>query len=269
MSKKKNKTPKKYFRGEINLFYFFLVSLAIHLAFFLGRQYNIKGDMNFNSGKGGPISVQVKSDTFKLPRPAPVSTEESAAQKPKVEKEEVTPETKEIKKEFESKIQDKKKKEKKKVEKPKKKTQPKKDTPEDKDSTSTEEKKAGRPPSNVPTDPNSDQDFLSGNFSIGEDGNIVASSAEGIEYHILKQVEPPYPTMAKKVRYSKVVMVKVKFLVGLKGQIEDIKILQGHEKLGFDKSVIDSLNKWKFSPIYYKGKNIKVYFTKEFVFRNQ
>lgn len=268
MSKNKNKVPKKYYRGEINLFYFFLVSLAIHLAFFLGRQYNAKSDININpNGISAPISVQVRSETFKLPKPSPVSSEASAPQEaPKEVKEEVKPETKEI--EFESKIQDKKKKEKKKVEKPQKKTPPKKDTSEKK-STPSEAKPATKVAKNIPTDPNSDQDFLSGNFSIGEDGNIVASSSDGIDYHILKQIDPPYPTMAKKVRYSKLVVVKVKFLVGLNGKIEDIKIVSGHPKLGFDKSVIDALNKWQFSPIYHKGRNIKVYFTKDFVFKNQ
>lgn len=262
---------KKYYRGEIKILYFFLVSLLIHFSFFLFRQYNAKGDLNLNpNANSAPISVQVRSNTFKLPKPS----SEPAAQnvqpeQPKEIKKEIKPETekkKEIKKEdFESKIKDKKKK----IEKQEQTTPPKKDIPVDKNITQNKENTGNSLPKNIPTDKNSDQDFLSGNFSIGEDGNIIASSADGIDYHILKQVEPQYPTAAKKVRYSKQVVIKVKFLVGLHGKIEDIQIIQGHNKLGFDKAVIDALHQWEFKPIYHKGKNIKVYFTKDFVFKNE
>lgn len=267
---------KKYYRGEINLFYFFLVSLLIHFSFFLVRQYNIKGELNLNpQASSAPISVQVRSNTFKLPKPSSEPSVASVPPQPKEVVKEVKPEIekkKEVKKEdFESKIRDKKKKEKKvekKIEKQEKIAPPKKDTPVEKNTAPTKESSANSLPKNIPTDKNSDQDFLSGNFSIGQDGNIVASSADGIDYHILKQVEPEYPLLAKKVRYSKEVIIKVKFLVGLNGKIEDIKIIKSHNKLGFDKSVIDALNQWEFKPIYYKNKNIKVYFTKDFIFKN-
>ena len=47
---------------------------------------------------------------------------------------------------------------------------------------------------------------------------------------------------------------------------EKIEVLKSNKKFGFDKEVIQALNKWKFEPIVYRGKKIKVYFNKEFVF---
>lgn len=67
-------------------------------------------------------------------------------------------------------------------------------------------------------------------------------------------------------RYNKTVIVEAKFLVGTDGSVEDIKIIKSHEKFGFDKEVISALKKWKFKPVVYKGRNIKVYFNKEFIF---
>ena len=229
-----SKRNRKPFRGEINIFYFFLVALAIHLSFFIVKNYSVKGESNIGlRSNSAPISVQVKSETFKKPRPSVASAPQEEVKPEEVEN------TKEVKKEFESKIKDKKKeikKKKKKKKTPQKKIEGKKEENQQKNTDSTPER-----PKNVPTDPNSDQDFLSGNFSIGTDGVVTASSADGIDYHILKQVDPEYPAQAKRVRYSKKVVVTVKFLVNLQGQIEDIKIIKSHKKLGFDKAVVTAL----------------------------
>lgn len=258
-----SKKNKKVFRGEINIFYFFLMALAIHLAFLFVREYDVKGDSNLKlKTNSGAIMVQVRSNTFKLPKP----TVESAPQ------EEVKPEPvetpKEVKKDFESKIKDKKKKPKKKVEKKKKKVAKKK-VEGKKEAKKVEKNPSQNTNKNVPTDPNSNQDFLSGNFQVGPNGVVTANSADGIEYEIIRQVDPDYPAQAKRVRYNKKVVVGVRFLVNLQGQITDIKIIKSHKKLGFDKAVLEALKHWQFKPIFYKKKNIQVYFTKDFVFENE
>lgn len=260
---------KHCYRGEINIFYFFLVALSIHLLLFVVKQYDIKGEANLNlKTTGAPVSVQFKSATLIKPRPSIQESKasETTAPEPKVEPK------KEIKKEeFQSKVKDVKKEkvekkiEKKKVEMPKKEV--KKPNKDIKKENSNNVSKATN--NATDTDPNSNQDFLSGNFSIGTDGTITAASSEGIEYHIIKQPQPTYPIQAKKIRYNKIVSVKVKFLVDLNGDIKNIEILKSHSKLGFDKAVIDALNEWQFKPIFYKNKNIKMYFTKEFVFENK
>ncbi len=66
--------------------------------------------------------------------------------------------------------------------------------------------------------------------------------------------------------YSQKVTVTVKFLVGLKGNIEKVQIVKSHSKLGFDREVRKAIGRWKFKPIIHHDKNIKVYFIKDFIF---
>ncbi len=105
-----------------------------------------------------------------------------------------------------------------------------------------------------------------GNFTLNSDGTYTAVSSKGINFEIIHQIDPSYPRQAEIARYNQIVKVEVKFLVNLEGYVEDIKILKSHNKFGFDKEVISALKKWKFKPIKYNGKGIKVYFNKEFVF---
>lgn len=104
-------------------------------------------------------------------------------------------------------------------------------------------------------------------FLKGEDGIFTALSGDGIEYEILKEVDPEYPIKAKKIGYNGVGSVKVKFLVDTDGTIKDIKFISGESKFGFKEEVEEALKKWRFKPIVYKGKAIKVHFEKEFKFK--
>lgn len=97
---------------------------------------------------------------------------------------------------------------------------------------------------------------------IGKNQNI-----EGIKYKILESRDPEYPSLAKKFKIKEKIVVKAKFLVGLNGSVEKIEILEGPEKFGFTNAVRGSLEEWKFTPVEYKGENIKLYFYKEFVFK--
>ena len=110
---------------------------------------------------------------------------------------------------------------------------------------------------------------LGSNFIADGDGTYIALTSEGINYQIINEVEPDYPSQAESIGYSKKVQVTVKFLVGLKGNVEKAEIIKSHKDLGFDAEVMKAIKKWKFKPIFYKGKNIKVYFTKTFVFEPQ
>ena len=104
------------------------------------------------------------------------------------------------------------------------------------------------------------------NFIENSDGTYTAVSSKGIDFKILSQVDPNYPRQAEMIKYNKTVIVEAKFLVGENGNVEDIKIIKSHEKFGFDKEVVSALKKWKFKPIVYNRKIIKVYFNKEFIF---
>ena len=90
-----------------------------------------------------------------------------------------------------------------------------------------------------------------------------------ILHYLQRELEPDYPSQAESIGYDQRVSVKVKFLVGLKGNVENIQIIKSHKKLGFDDEVMKAIKKWRFKPIYYAGKNIKVYFVKEFHFNPQ
>ena len=107
------------------------------------------------------------------------------------------------------------------------------------------------------------------NFISDGDGSYIALSSKGINYQIINEVEPDYPSQAESIGYSKQVKVTVKFLVGLKGNVEKAEITQSHKDLGFDTEVMKAIKKWRFKPIYHNGKNIKVYFVKTFVFNPQ
>lgn len=104
-------------------------------------------------------------------------------------------------------------------------------------------------------------------FLQGEDGIFTAVSLDGIEYEILKEVDPQYPIKARKIGYNGVGSVKVKFLVDVDGTIKEIEFISGESRFGFREEVEKALKKWKFKPITYKGKVIKVHFEKEFKFK--
>ena len=116
---------------------------------------------------------------------------------------------------------------------------------------------------------NSSGEDLGPNFIVDGDGIDIALTSEGINYQIINEVEPDYPSQAESIGYSNQVKVTVKFLVGLKGNVEKAEIIKSHKDLGFDAEVMKAIKKWRFKPIFHKGKNIKVYFTKTFVFEPQ
>ena len=136
-------------------------------------------------------------------------------------------------------------------------------------STSSSDKSSNH--SNDGGSPNGDSsgEDLGPNFIVDGDGIDIALTSEGINYQIINEVEPDYPSQAESIGYSKKVQVTVKFLVGLKGNIEKAEIIKSHKDLGFDAEVMKAIKKWRFKPIFHKGKNIKVYFTKTFVFEPQ
>lgn len=223
---------------------YILISLLFHLTFFLVfKNINNLGDEDFN--RVVPITFVA---TLTSPNPgsqivAPKEIEKKEIPKPK--------EKNEIKKEIKSKISDKKekKKEEKKVEESETEVKSSKN-----DIVSTEKQIEQ---ANI---------FQGSNFLADGDGGYIALSSQGIKYEILNEVEPDYPSQAEVIGYSKKVIVTVKFLVGHQGNIEDIQIINSHKKLGFDDEVRKAIKKWRFKPIYHYGKNIKVYFVKDFVF---
>ena len=136
-------------------------------------------------------------------------------------------------------------------------------------STSSSDKSSNHSNDGGSPNGNSSGEDLGPNFIVDGDGIDIALTSEGINYQIINEVEPDYPSQAESIGYSNQVKVTVKFLVGLKGNVEKAEIIKSHKDLGFDAEVMKAIKKWRFKPIFHKGKNIKVYFTKTFVFEPQ
>lgn len=121
----------------------------------------------------------------------------------------------------------------------------------------------------IPSKVNTDMFADNKNFRLNGDGTYTALSSKGINYKVILSPEPNYPARANSARYNRDVTVRAKFIVGLKGNVESIQIISGNSGMGFDDEVRKTLNKWKYQPIYYNNKNIKVTFTKTFYFKSR
>lgn len=247
---------------------YILISLIVHLAilfFFATIKTEEVEKEKLVKNEVVPIAFVAKQtsdnpggktlDTQEREKPK----EESPKTEPKIEKKveekkvvEKKPEEKPIEKKIESNIPDNSSK-----------TSSESSSTNSSDKSSNHSSKDGSPNGS-----SSGEDFGS-NFIADGDGTYIALSSEGINYQIINEVEPDYPSQAESIGYSNQVKVTVKFLVGLKGNIEKAEIIKSHKDLGFDAEVMKAIKKWKFKPIFHKGKNIKVYFTKTFVFEPQ
>ena len=260
---------------------YILISLVLHLIILFGFGLIQTNQMVKDEIKNEVVPIAfVAKQTSENPGGKVLDTEEREKQspeppKPKVEKkpEEKKPEEKKVekkpeKKEIESNI-------------PSKDAKPVEKQPETTTSENTQSTESADKVESTPSDNNSssgggntsstgsgDEGFGS-NFISDGDGSYIALSSKGINYQIINEVEPDYPSQAESIGYSKQVKVTVKFLVGLKGNVEKAEITQSHKDLGFDAEVMKAIKKWRFKPIYHNGKNIKVYFVKTFVFDPQ
>ena len=249
-----------------------LISLIVHLAI-LFLFATIKTDEvekeKLVKNEVVPIAFVAKQ-TSDNPGAKTLDTQER--EKPKEEKPKSEPK-------IEKKVEEKKAEEKKPVEKKAEKTEEKKiesnipdsssKSSSESSSTSSSDKSSNHSSDGGSPNGNSSGEDLGSNFIADGDGTYIALTSEGINYQIINEVEPDYPSQAESIGYSNKVQVTVKFLVGLKGNVEKAEIIKSHKDLGFDAEVMKAIKKWRFKPIFHKGKNIKVYFTKTFVFEPQ
>ena len=249
---------------------YILISLVLHLIVLFGFGVMQTTQLGKDEPKNQVVPIAfVAKQISENPGGKVLDTEEREKQspeppKPKVEKK------KEEKKTEEKKVE--KKPEKKEIENniPSKDAKPveKQSETTTSENTSSTDKGENTSSDNSSSKGSGDDGFGS-NFISDGDGSYIALSSKGINYQIINEVEPDYPSQAESIGYSKKVKVTVKFLVGLKGNVEKTEITQSHKDLGFDAEVMKAIKKWKFKPIYHNGKNIKVYFVKTFVFDPQ
>jgi len=253
-----------------------LISLIVHLAIlFLFATIETDEPEKEKLVKNEVVPIAfVAKQTSDNPGAKTLDTQER--EKPKEEKPKSEPK-------IEKKVEEKKVEEKKPVEKPiekkAEKTEEKKiesnipdsssKSSSESSSTSSSDKSSNHSSDGGSPNGSSSGEDLGSNFIADGDGTYIALTSEGINYQIINEVEPDYPSQAESIGYSKKVQVTVKFLVGLKGNVEKAEIIKSHKDLGFDAEVMKAIKKWRFKPIFHKGKNIKVYFTKTFVFEPQ
>ncbi len=249
---------------------YILISLVLHLIVLFGFGVMQTTQLGKDEPKNQVVPIAfVAKQISENPGGKVLDTEEREKQspeppKPKVEKK------KEEKKTEEKKVE--KKPEKKEIENniPSKDAKPveKQSETTTSENTSSTDKGENTSSDNSSSKGSGDDGFGS-NFISDGDGSYIALSSKGINYQIINEVEPDYPSQAESIGYSKKVKVTVKFLVGLKGNVEKTEITQSHKDLGFDAEVMKAIKKWRFKPIYHNGKNIKVYFVKTLVFDPQ
>ncbi|WP_338980903.1 energy transducer TonB [Fusobacterium nucleatum] len=249
---------------------YILISLVLHLIVLFGFGVMQTTQLGKDEPKNQVVPIAfVAKQISENPGGKVLDTEEREKQSPKPPKPKVE-KKKEEKKTEEKKVE--KKPEKKEIENniPSKDAKPveKQSETTTSENTSSTDKGENTSSDNSSSKGSGDDGFGS-NFISDGDGSYIALSSKGINYQIINEVEPDYPSQAESIGYSKKVKVTVKFLVGLKGNVEKTEITQSHKDLGFDAEVMKAIKKWRFKPIYHNGKNIKVYFVKTFVFDPQ
>ena len=106
-----------------------------------------------------------------------------------------------------------------------------------------------------------------GRFVANGDGTYTATGSGGITYRIVKDANPRYPSQARTLGYNRTIRLRVRFLVGLGGNVESATVLTKKvPQLGFEEAALRAVRNMEFDPIYYKGINIKVYFVKNIIF---
>lgn len=250
---------------------YILISLVLHLIILFGFGLIQTNQLEKNEPKNEVVPIAfVAKQSSENPGGKVLDTQEREKQSPEPPKpKEKKPEEKKVekkpeKKEIESNISNKD-------------AKPEEKQPETTSSENTISTEKGESTSSdsssseerSPNDTGNEDNGFGSNFISDGDGGYIALSSKGINYQIINEVEPDYPSQAESIGYSKQVKVTVKFLVGLKGNVEKAEITQSHKDLGFDTEVMKAIKKWRFKPIYHNGKNIKVYFVKTFVFDPQ
>jgi protein TonB len=79
------------------------------------------------------------------------------------------------------------------------------------------------------------------------------------------KTKPPYPYRARRLRLNG--KVDVRFLVDAKGRVERISILRADPPDVFDRSVLQTLSTWRFSPGTVSGRPVNTWITTTIVFK--
>ena len=99
-------------------------------------------------------------------------------------------------------------------------------------------------------------------------GSVLSPGGEILDVpptqaHLLKRVEPIYPTIARKAGiHGSVILVAV---IGTDGQVENLKVLRSIPML--DQAAIDAVSQWIFEPALRHGHAVRMRLTVSILFR--
>ena len=106
-----------------------------------------------------------------------------------------------------------------------------------------------------------------------KNGGLAAKNqwVDGLIIKYINTPNPKYPSLAKKLGVKGEFLVNIRFLVDLKGNVEEIKFYSDPlcKKYGFENEVKKVIQNWKTEPIRFHEKLVKVYFYKTFRFSLQ
>lgn len=264
---------------------YFLFSLILHIAAVVFALETMKDKLEFKQVGNPKVSFTMVGASKKISGSSQdlILKKQAPQQEKKMKKKTVKKRTEEVKppkKKTAKKHGDKKKKKKqetkvireeRKVEKiPEKEAASKPDTVQEKRNEvpleSAAETKTQQ--ENQITDQNSQEKEIRTGFVKLADGSIAAKNQgiKGLSYGFLSQPEPNYPEIAKKMGFNSDITIKVRFLIGYDGHVEEIKFYDDVEKFGFRNEVKKALNQWRSTPITVNGDKVKLYFYKKFKF---
>ncbi|WP_052360227.1 energy transducer TonB [Solidesulfovibrio alcoholivorans] len=88
---------------------------------------------------------------------------------------------------------------------------------------------------------------------MGEDGGMSLAAVD-VKPRIMRQVEPAYPADAR--RHGIEGRVVARLLVTADGGVNRISIVSAKPPQIFEQAVISALEKWRFHPARYKGREV-------------
>jgi len=108
------------------------------------------------------------------------------------------------------------------------------------------------PPTRTPVPPTPTPSF--------HEGDVVGPAPDVVAPELVKRVDPEYPPVARRMRYSG--EVRLQLLVGTDGSVEDTRILKVTRRgVGFEKAAEDAVRQWRYRPAEKQGIKVRVWVT--------
>ena len=89
-----------------------------------------------------------------------------------------------------------------------------------------------------------------------QDGRVHIERNQSLPLKVVEQEYPAYPDKAKKQQLEDQVIVR--YIIGKKGQVIDVQIIDHAKDPMFDEATVDAIRKWRFRPMIQDGKPVEV-----------